>query len=81
VGQLIEQRFGIRLPVRTMGLYLARWGFTPQKPIKKAYEQSPAAVQKWLDEEYPVIAACANVRGAAFRRMFTKRQCKRPERG
>lgn len=46
VAQLIEQRFGIRLPLRTMGLYLARWGFTPQKPMKKAYEQSPAAVQK-----------------------------------
>ena len=64
VVQLIEQRIGVRLPVRTMGLYLARWGFTPQKPMKKAYEQSPAAVQKWLDEEYPVIAACAKVEGA-----------------
>jgi len=64
VGQLIEQRYGIRLPVRTMGLYLARWGFTPQKPMKKAYEQSPAAVKKWLDEQYPVIAACAKVEGA-----------------
>ena len=51
VGQLIEQRFGIRLPVRTMGLYLARWGFTPQKPMKKAYEQSPAAVKKWHEEQ------------------------------
>jgi transposase len=59
VAQLIEQRFGIRLPVRTMGLYLARWGFTPQKPMKKAYEQSPGAVKKWLDEDYPVIAARA----------------------
>ena len=47
-----------------MGLYLGRWGFTPQKPMKKAYEQSPAAVQKWLDEEYPVIAASAKVEGA-----------------
>ncbi len=46
LSQLIERRFGIRLPVRTMGLYLARWGFTPQKPMKKAYEQSPAAVKK-----------------------------------
>jgi len=64
VGQLIEQRFGIRMPVRTMGLYLARWGFTPQKPMKKAYEQSPAAVKKWLEEEYPVIAACAKLEGA-----------------
>ena len=41
VAELIEHRFGLRLPVRTMGLYLSRWGFTPQKPIKRAYEQSP----------------------------------------
>lgn len=64
VAQLIEHRLGIRLPVRTMGLYLARWGFTPQKPMKKAYEQSPAAVKKWLDEDYPVIAARAKIEGA-----------------
>jgi transposase len=64
VAELIEQQFGIRLPVRTMGLYLARWGFTPQKPMKKAYEQSPAAVRKWLDEDYPVIAARAKAEGA-----------------
>ena len=64
VSQLIEQRFGIKLPVRTMGLYLARWGFTPQKPMKKAYEQSPTAVKKWLDEDYPVIAARAKAEGA-----------------
>ncbi len=64
VSQLVEQRFGIKLPVRTMGLYLARWGFTPQKPMKKAYEQSPAAVKKWLDEDYPVIAARAKAEGA-----------------
>lgn len=64
VAQLIEQRFGIRLPVRTMGLYLARWGFTPQKPIKKAYEQSPAAVRKWLETDYPAIAAKAKAEGA-----------------
>ena len=64
VAQLIEQRFGIRLQVRTMGKYLARWGFTPQKPMKKAYEQSPAAVKKWLDEDYPVIAVRARAEGA-----------------
>lgn len=64
VAELIRDRYGIKLAVRTMGLYLERWGFTPQKPMKKAYEQSPAAVKKWLDEEYPVIAACAKVEGA-----------------
>jgi transposase len=64
VSELIERRFGIRLPVRTMGAYLSRWGFTPQKPIRRAYEQSPAAVKKWLEEDYPVIAARAKFEGA-----------------
>ena len=41
--------------MRGVGNYLKRWGFTPQKPIKKAYEQRPKAVQAWLDEQYPEI--------------------------
>ena len=53
VGQLIEQEYGIKLQVRSIGKYLTRWGFTPQKPIKRADEQSPAAVQAWLEGEYP----------------------------
>ncbi|WP_197347142.1 IS630 family transposase, partial [Ralstonia pseudosolanacearum] len=64
VGQLIEQCFGIRLAVRTVGLYLSRWGFTPQKPMRRAYEQSPAAVKTWLEHDYPVIAARAKAEGA-----------------
>ena len=64
VVRLIYERLDIRLPVRTAGLYLKRWGFTPQKPMKKAYEQSPAAVKKWLEQEYPVIAANAKAEGA-----------------
>lgn len=64
VAELIRERYGIELAVRTMGLYLERWGFTPQKPLKKAYEQSPAAVKKWHEEEYPQIAARAKAEGA-----------------
>ncbi len=45
VGQLIEQKYGLKLQVRCIGKYLARWGFTPQRLIKRAYEQSPEAVQ------------------------------------
>jgi transposase len=63
VGQLIEREYGLKLQVRTVGKYLARWGFTPQKPIKKAYEQRPEAVKKWLDEEYPAIAERAKAEG------------------
>jgi len=64
VGDLIHQQLGIKLPVRTVGHYLERWGFTPQKPIRKAYEQRPAAVKKWLEEEYPAIAQRAKAEGA-----------------
>lgn len=64
VRQLILDRCGVTLGVRSVGDYLARWGFTPQKPIKKAYEQRPEAVRQWLDEEYPVIAERAKAEGA-----------------
>ena len=55
VRELVKDQFGIKLPIRTVGHYLKRWGMTPQKPVKQAYEQQPARVQKWLDEEYPAI--------------------------
>jgi transposase len=40
VRMLIEQSCGVQLAVRTVGTYLARWGFTAQKPLRQAYEQS-----------------------------------------
>jgi transposase len=55
VAQLIEQKFGIKLSIWTVGRYLKRWGFTPQKPIRKAYEQNPKEVRRWLEQEYPAI--------------------------
>jgi transposase len=48
VRMLIEQSCGVRLAVRTMSTYLARWGFTAQKPLRRAYEPSPKAVRRWL---------------------------------
>lgn len=61
---LVKQEFGIELPIRTMGEYLKRWGFTPQKPITKAYEQRPEALKQWLDEAYPAIAQKAKAQDA-----------------
>ena len=55
VQQLIKKRWGIEVPIRTIGDYLNRWNFTPQKPLKRAYEQNPKAVKRWLEEDYPVI--------------------------
>ncbi len=64
VGLLIEQEYGIKLHVRSVGKYLKRWGFTPQKPIRRAYEQNPQAVQAWLEGEYPGIELRARQEGA-----------------
>lgn len=55
VQQLIKQETGIAMPIRTVGEYLKRWDFTPQKPLKRAYEQRPAVVEQWLQEAYPAI--------------------------
>ncbi len=63
VGDLIEIETGIKMPVRTVGHYLKRWGFTPQKPIRRFYEQKPEAVNKWLKEDYPAIAQEAKESG------------------
>jgi transposase len=64
VRELILRRYDVLLAVRAVGNYLNRWGFTPQKPLKKAYEQSPQAVGKWLDEQYPAIAKRAKQESA-----------------
>ena len=55
VKELIEREFGVVLAITTTGDYLRSWGFTPQKPKKKAYEQNPKAVEKWMQDEYPKI--------------------------
>lgn len=59
VRQLIQRETGLLLPIRTVGEYLKRWGFTVQKPKKQAYEQRPAEVGRWVQEEYPAIQAKA----------------------
>lgn len=64
VGALIEQTCRVKMPIRTVGEYLKRWGYTPQKPLKRAYEQNPKAVQQWLDEEYPALITRAASEGA-----------------
>lgn len=64
VKELIENELGIILPIRTVGDYLRRWDFTPQKPKKRSYEQQPKDVQKWLSTEYPALKKAAVNEGA-----------------
>jgi transposase len=59
VCELIERRFGITVTEKTAGRYLRVWGFSPQKPARRAFEQDPEAVQEWLEQRYPQIEARA----------------------
>ena len=52
------------MSLQGIGDYLNRWGFTPQKPIRRAYERNDAKVQRWMTEEYPAIALNARKEGA-----------------
>jgi len=64
VGELVEERFGIDLGVTAVGRMLAELEITPQKPLRRAYERDPAAIAKWVREDYPKLRARARRRGA-----------------
>lgn len=66
IRALIRTRFGLEVQDRLIGKYLKRWGFTPQRPIKRALEQRPEAVRQWLNETYPALVAKARAEGAVI---------------
>lgn len=59
IGQLIYQKFGIRLSKASVCRLLNQLGLTPQKPVWKAYQQKPDEVKRWLKKEYPAIRTLA----------------------
>jgi transposase len=56
VAQLIEKKFKVKLGVTAVGKLLAKLGLTPQKPLQRAYQRDPEAIEKWQRERYPAIA-------------------------
>ena len=63
VTELLAQRYGVWLARTTVGGYLRGWGFSPQRPQRRALEQNPVAVARWLAEEFPAIRALAKREG------------------
>lgn len=64
VSELIEKKFGIKLGVTAVGELLARVGLTPQKPLQRAYQRDPQAIEQWQRQTYPAIARRAKREGA-----------------
>ena len=55
VRELIIRRFNINLAINTVGRYLKKWGFTPQRPMYRAFEQDPKKITYFLQHTYPII--------------------------
>lgn len=64
VATLVERRFGVRVSLMTIGRWLRRWGFTPQKPVRRAWERNPKEVEHWLKVHYPKVRQEAKAEGA-----------------
>lgn len=64
VRDLIKSRYGVDYALQSISVILKRWGFTPQRPLKRAYEQRPEAVKTWMEETYPQIDAKAKAENA-----------------
>lgn len=64
VVELIEQKFGLRLGVTAVGRLLAELDVTPQRPLRRAYERDPAAIEQWKHKVFPRLRARAKRVGA-----------------
>jgi transposase len=64
ISELILQKYGIAIPESTMGVYLARWGFSVQRPTKRAYRQDEEEVRNWVESEFPGISQRAKAENA-----------------
>jgi len=66
VRELIRREFSVSLSAVSVGRLLHKMGLSPQRPLWRAYQQNPAAVERWKNETYPAIRAQAAAEGATI---------------
>lgn len=66
IRQVISREFDVRLSAVSVGRLLRKLGLSPQKPLRRAYQQDQEAVTRWKDEEYPAIRKAAKQVGASI---------------
>src|SRR4051812_33889875 len=63
VRALIARETGVWLTLSVVGRYLRAWGFTAQRPARRATERRDEVVRAWLERTYPAIARKAKAQG------------------
>ena len=64
IRQLIRDKYKITMPLSTLGYYLERWGFSVQRPVKRAHKQDEKQVVQWLDVDFTGISEQAKAEDA-----------------
>jgi len=64
VRDLIRLQFDVEMTPQGVGQLLRRLGLSPQRPLYRAYQQNPEAVQQWKEDRYPAIREQARQEGA-----------------
>jgi len=64
IRELILREFGVELSESSVGRLMKQLGFTPQRPLYRAWQQNPVLVEQWRQEEFPRIATRARQEGA-----------------
>ena len=81
IRALVWDLWRVHIAPRTIRTYMRRWGFTPQKPLLRAYERDPKKVRRWLDEDYPEIQSRAKAQGASIFWADETGVCNTPQHG
>jgi transposase len=55
VAQLIRDRLGVAYHPGYVREWLAKRGYSPQKPARRAKQRDPVAIDRWLADEYPAV--------------------------
>jgi len=63
VVNLIEQKFNVKIGLTAAGELLEKLGLTPQKPLQRAYQRDPEAIEMWKRTTFPTIAREAKSTG------------------
>ena len=64
VVEMVKEKFGVEMGLTAVGRLLAKLEITPQRPLRRAYERDPAAVQRWIEKDYPKLRRRAKRAGA-----------------